>query len=239
MADGTDEGVKPADAPRGLRNAAGRFLGSIPPGYAQRNPNGAPGDDGSGRENARPSDAGTIDPVAVSGKLWRDNPAEYRRRRRAQLKAGTWGRKSAEPDAAEAKTEKVAIGGDRPASDAPAKEPPPPDPTLLGFATQGLIFFNAILAARTGAPEFAAISPERSEMVATAWLKFLGYYVSIAKVSGPMGALAAALMATAFVYGPPMMAAAGRRPMPPQAPMPEGPTEGAESMFAAAMPPVH
>jgi len=116
-------------------------------------------------------------------------------------------------------------------------EPPLPDPTLIGFATEGLGFLNLFLSLRFNSPEFSAIPRDRNEMVASAWLKFLGYYVSIAKASGPMGALASALVATAFVYGPPAMMTM-RRPQPQTVP-PPGPSEGAESMFAAAMPPAN
>ncbi len=227
MADGSIEG---ADTPRTFRDKTGRFLGSIPTGYAQRNPDGAPVDDGPGRENARSSDAGTIDPVAVSGKRGRGG-GPGRGKWTPEQHAADRARRAAAANEADAKSEKVAV--------TPPPEPPLPDPTLLGFATQGLIFFNAFLAARTGAPEFAAIPADRAEMVATAWLKFIGYYVSIAKVSGPMGALAAALMATAFVYGPVMMSASQRRSVPAEPMVQGGPSEGAESMFAAAMPPVH
>lgn len=60
-----------------------------------------------------------------------------------------------------------------------------------------------MLAARLNAPEFAAIPEERNAAVAAAWLKFIGYYVSLAKAVGPMGALAGAIVATAYAYGPP------------------------------------
>lgn len=92
-----------------------------------------------------------------------------------------------------------------------AVEPEPPDPSFIGFAAKGLGLLNVALAARLNAPEFAQIPDESNETVAAAWLKFAGYYVSFAKATGPMGALATAVVVTAYVYAPPAMVAAQRR----------------------------
>ena len=213
-----------SDDAASLRSKAERFLGGIPSGYATRDAGNSEGNDGPDGTNARPLDPGTIDPTKVSAKR-RGPTAEYQRARKARLKAEAAAGSSG-PDAT---PEKMAVS---------SGEPPLPDPTLIGFATEGLGFLNLFLSLRFNSPEFSAIPRDRNEMVASAWLKFLGYYVSIAKASGPMGALAGALVATAFVYGPPAMMtlrqAQGRLPVPPS-----GPSEGAESMFAAAMPPAN
>jgi len=226
MADGTTQ----SDNPDSLRAKAGRFLGSIPSGYASRDPGNPEGNDGSNGANARSVDARTIDPTEIAsdapkrrgrGKWTPEQHAADRARR---------GKSAGGPDAGENPKEEVAV------------EPPLPDPTILGFASEGLGFLNIVLAARLNAPEFLAISPDRSAMVAKAWLKFLGYYVSIAKATGPMGALAAALTATAFVYGPPaiMSLQRNRGQVTTQPEMAaHGPSEGAEAMFASAMPPVN
>jgi len=96
---------------------------------------------------------------------------------------------------------------------------------MIGFATEGLVLLNLMLAARFDAPEIAAIPRETDETVARAWLKFIGYYVTFARAAGPMGALAAALAATAIAYAPPafsaMMRKAGEAP-PGEAPPPDG-----------------
>src|SRR5208337_2888717 len=220
MADGTTQ----SDNPASLRAKAGRFLGSIPSGYASRDPGNPEGNDGSNGANARSVDARTIDPTEIAS----DAPKRRGRGKwTPEQHAADRARRGKPPDeSGEGAQEKVAVGGDR-----PARQPPLPDPTIVGFATEGLGFLNLFLAARFNAPEFYAIPRDRNEMVANAWLKFLGYYVSIAKATGPMGALAGALMATAFVYGPPTLAAM-QRPEPQRPP--EGPTEGAEGMFASA-----
>lgn len=98
------------------------------------------------------------------------------------------------------------------------KEPEPPDPSILSLCASGLGFLNVMLAARLNAPEFAEIPRDRNETVAAAWLKFIGYYVSLAKATGPMGALAGAIVATAYAYAPPAFMAMVRENIAPQAP---------------------
>ena len=218
MAQGTDEGNDPAGTPS-LRVKAGRFLGSIPAGYASRDPGNPERGDGSNGANARPIDAGTIDPAQIAS----DAPKRRGRGKwTAEQHAADRARRGKPADEqGEGAQEKVAVGA------------LPPDPTLVGFATEGLGFLNILIAARFDAPEFQSISREGNETVAKAWLKFFGYYVSIAKATGPMGALAAACMTTAFVYGPPTVMAMRRPRAAPASPS----GEGAETMFAPVMPP--
>jgi len=230
MADGTNEDIDPVSG-RKLRQTAGAFLGNIPSGYAQRNASDSGEHDGTNGANARPSDAGTIDPTQVASKSVSRNP-RGRGKWTAEQHAADRARRGKPPvEPGEGVEEKVAVGGRSP------EEPPLPDPTILGFAAEGLGLLNIMLAARLSAPEFLAIPPDRNAMVAKAWLKFLGYYVSIAKATGPMGALAAALTATAFVYGPPAVVSMQRKRGQIEASEKSGPTEGAEAMFASAMPP--
>jgi hypothetical protein len=206
MAQGTTQS---AGAPANLRQAANPFLGKLPDGFTQ----GGQGDnrqiDGANGGDAGPSDSGTIDPSAIAS----DAPKRGRRKLTEDEKS------------ARAKARAEAKAG-------LAVEPGPPDPTILGFATEGLTFLNLSLAARFNAPEFAAISRSSCESVAGAWLKFLGYYVSLAKATGPMGALAGAFMATAFVYGPPAIivnARRGTKKGPPPSPPSESPIASSEA----------
>jgi len=226
MADGTTQ----SDNPASLRAKAGRFLGSIPSGYASRDPGNPEGNDGSNGANARSVDARTIDPTEIAS----DAPKRRGRGKwTPEQHAADRARRGKPPDEpGEGAQEKVAIDPSLPL---------PPDPTILGFATEGLGFLNLMLAVRLGSPEFSAITREGNETVAKAWLKFLGYYVSIAKATGPMGALAAAIVATAFVYGPPAVISMQRKRgqiVQPEQAQGSGPTEGAEAMFTHAMPPV-
>ena len=229
------EGTNQSDNPASLRSKAGRFLGSIPSGYASRDPGNPEGGDGSNGADARPIDAGTINPASIASDApkrrgrgkWTPEQHAADRARRGKSSTGS----GPGPDAREDAQEKVAVTPDPPL---------PPDPTILGFATEGLGFLNLMLAVRLGSPEFSAITREGNETVAKAWLKFLGYYVSIAKATGPMGALAAAIVATAFVYGPPAVISMQRKRgqiVQPELAQGSGPTEGAEAMFASAMPP--
>src|SRR5208282_6586661 len=193
-----------SDDAASLRSKAERFLGGIPSGYAARDAGNSEGNDGPDGTNARSLDPGTIDPTQITAKR-RGPTAEYQRARKARLKAEAAAAAAAGPKGDTA-PEKMAVSPSRASGRASGQEEPPlPDPTLIGFATEGLGFLNLFLSLRFNSPEFSAIPRDRNEMVASAWLKFLGYYVSIAKASGPMGALASALVATAFVYGPPAM----------------------------------
>src|SRR5271166_62671 len=203
--------------PADLRTKAERFLGSLSARNGAGHEGDREGDDEPNREDARRSDARAIDPIALAsdapkrrgrGKWTAEQHAAARARR---SKAGT------EPS--DEAQEKLDIG--------------PPDPTIVGFAAEGLGFLNIVLASRFDAPEFAGIPREGNETVARGWLKFIGYYVSIAKATGPMGALAAACMTTAFVYGPPTVMAMRRPRAAPASPS----GEGAETMFAPVMPP--
>lgn len=190
MAKGTNEKPNAAASFLGRRRQASE-PGIVPPIGFEQVGDGAGEDGGSNGTDARPIDAGTIDPASIRSET-------ARRRGRPKL--------TAEERASRAESrakEKVVIGDE------------PPDPTIVGFATQGFFFLNLMLAGRFAAPEFAAIPREQDEMLAAAWLKFAGYYVSLAKATGPMGALAAAIMTTAYVYGPPAVSASMRKAAQP------------------------
>src|SRR5271165_3033345 len=120
MADGTTQ----SDNPASLRAKAGRFLGSIPSGYASRDPGNPEGHDGSNGANARSVDAGTIDPTQVAS----DAPKRRGRGKwTPEQHAADRARRGKPPDEpGEGAQEKVAV------------DPSPPlplDPTILGFAT--------------------------------------------------------------------------------------------------------
>jgi hypothetical protein len=167
-----------------LRLDAAAFLGNIPANPTTESGDGGGAGDGANRSNELGADAGATDPSGLGAQ-----PAPPRRRGRPPGKSNA---DYAKARAGTEEKEKLVV------------EPAPPDPTILGFATEGLKFLNAALAARTGSPEFAAITHAQAEAVAGAWLKFASYYVSLAKATGPMAALAAAIMTTAFVYAPPV-----------------------------------
>ena len=179
--------------------------GIIPSNGAEQVGSAEGEDSGTIGTNAGLDDAGTIDPVAIAGAPVkrrpgrpRKNPGEPRKER---------------PAAKEKEADKLVV------------EPGPPDPTLIGFATEGIAFFNLMLAARLDAPEFAQIPRETDEMLAQAWLKFVGYYVTLAKVAGPMGAFSAALVATIYAYAPPAFSSIMRKRMAiiPETVVPESP----------------
>lgn len=187
MAKGTNEKPNAAAAFLGRKRQTGES-GIVPPNGFEQVGDGAGEDGGTNGADARPIDAGTIDPTSIRSET----------RRRPGRPRLSDEQKTAAREARAGK-EKVVIGEE------------PPDPSIVGFATQGFFFLNLMLAGRFAAPEFAAIPREQDEMLAAAWLKFAGYYVSLAKATGPMGALAAAIMTTAYVYGPPAVSASMRK----------------------------
>src|SRR5271157_3323334 len=135
-----------SDDTASLRSKAERFLGGIPSGYAARNAGNSEGNDGPDGTNARPLDPGTIDPTQITAKR-RGPTAEYQRARKARLKAEAAAAAAAaagpEGDTA---SEKVVVGPSRASGRASGQEEPPlPDPTLIGFATEGLGFLNLFL----------------------------------------------------------------------------------------------
>ncbi len=179
--------IEDVELPADFRTKAQPFLGTIPAGFSVGSEDGGSDAQSAIGGDARRVDGGTIDPGTIGPE-----PEKRRPGRR--------------PWTDEQKAEASARAKARASKEDVAVEPAPLDPTILGFATEGMAFLNLTLAMRTNTPEFMAISRDKCELVAKAWLKFFGYYISLAKATGPMGALAAAIFSTAFVYGPPTIA---------------------------------